>query len=943
MARQPFWVGVGLFLLLIGGVGSVCAQGVNPRRMVASFDFDEVNDQGVKLGMGIPLPPGWYPMGRDPLSRDPNFLRLPLHQRLAHRPGFPHHNRVGYSDRREALRSPSGFSLRLGIDGGSSGAYLEIGALPAVPQSDYLVTARVKTSNLIHAGARLRVYFINREGRRIEDSVQVTRRLRTNGEWTHVSLKLPGEFSRATYIGIEAELVQPTPDPRSPLGSHQLVLHDVEGEALFDDITLWQLPFVQISTANRVSAIRSSEPPSYDIAVRDLVGSSLVSRVRVYDHTMKLVAQDRRPMGWGQPSSWTWTPELPGYGWYLAELTVLEAEDQTGLPPMLSQTDAAVDSEPIAQTYNAMLWMPPGGAIGQDARQFRLIAEGVDLETLRLLPELFDAVGVGSAVVSIWDTETTLGNLDLRLQHLTDIVSQMAAGGQAVTLSLHPVPEELANLQAINTRSTAGVLAADHALWLPYLQPVLIKLNQRIAGWQLGASVEQSAEQRSDLPEVVQRVHDRFRHRAARPNLSLPWQAVFSHRDDMPNHLSYQLLVPSALTPMELSSQLALNGWSDARSRMRDDQQLMLLLENFSADDVGHAGRVNDLALKMVLAWEQDRIGTALTNAWAPAHERREAMMPDPLLGVLANVSERLAGYRAAGRLNLGEGRVAIIFEPTDGEGDGMIACWNVNRSDRYAALEMRLGESPVVHDIWGNTTPLDPTEAAHRVALSTTPQFITGVDTKLALLHAGFSIDEPFIESTQTPHLRTLRLNNPWPITISGRFTVTGPRGWTIRPFRQVFSIAPGDTLELPITLQFPIHEVAGDTKFSADFEFVADKSYQISMSTPIRVGLEDVRFEPSMTLEPGRQPNSVDAMVTCIVTNTGSDTLSLKTFASLPGHPRRERLIAELEPGQSVIRYFKFNNAGGALKDNDIRVGLRETNGPAVLNQKLSPAAIQ
>ena len=147
------WLSV--ILLLTGQAAAVLpclADGaVMPRRLVALYDFEEVNDQGVKLGRGLELPPSWYPIGRDAQSRDPNFERLPLHRRLVHRPGFPPHNRARYSERGQTADG-SDYSLHLSIDGGHAGAYLEVGALPAIAGSNYHVTARVRTERLEHAG-----------------------------------------------------------------------------------------------------------------------------------------------------------------------------------------------------------------------------------------------------------------------------------------------------------------------------------------------------------------------------------------------------------------------------------------------------------------------------------------------------------------------------------------------------------------------------------------------------------------------------------------------------------------------------------------------------------------------------------------------------------------------------------------------------------------------
>ena len=142
---------------------------------------------------------------------------------------------------------------------------------------------------------------------------------------------------------------------------------------------------------------------------------------------------------------------------------------------------------------------------------------------------------------------------------------------------------------------------------------------------------------------------------------------------------------------------------------------------------------------------------------------------------------------------------------------------------------------------------------ASTTVELTETPTFITGIDPTLARFRAGFTLDQPFILSTQTAHPRTLRLTNPWPMTVTGRLTITGPAGWTIRPFTHTFSIAPGRALDLPVDLRFPVNEAAGDKELTAELELTADRAYRVAVSTPLTVGLEGVRFEPTLARRAG------------------------------------------------------------------------------------------
>ena len=73
-------------------------------------------------------------------------------------------------------------------------------------------------------------------------------------------------------------------------------------------------------------------------------------------------------------------------------------------------------------------------------------------------------------------------------------------------------------------------------------------------------------------------------------------------------------------------------------------------------------------------------------------------------------------------------------------------------------------------------------------------------------------------------------------------------------------------------------------------------------------------------------------------MVTNTGDQKLSLYVFANLIGHPIQERIVAELDPGESAVRHFRFPGAGQALRDNAMRLGVREVDGPRMLNQRFN-----
>ena len=113
------------------------------------------------------------------------------------------------------------------------GAFLEVGAVPILPGSDYQINFDVKTKGLKNSYALVRIYYIDSDKKRIIKSEDVSHKIRTNEQWENVILKLSGEFHGATYIGIQVELKQPVYDTKNLLGKYQLVLKDLVGEAWF--------------------------------------------------------------------------------------------------------------------------------------------------------------------------------------------------------------------------------------------------------------------------------------------------------------------------------------------------------------------------------------------------------------------------------------------------------------------------------------------------------------------------------------------------------------------------------------------------------------------------------------------------------------------------------------------------------------------------------------
>lgn len=881
-------------------------------RLKKVYDFEDADDRGNKIGYRENLlPRNWYVIGRRAIGETEGFHKSPLNQALQTRVGYPNFAEVAFDNE---IKQSGDFSLRLSMSGGNTGAFIQQGSVSVKPESDYRVTAKVYTEKLEHAWAELRAYFVDGNGSRIEASLERSDPITANGQWVDVSVKLIGDYPKAASIGIELHILQPGMDRDDPIGQNQIVPADIDGGAWFDDVAVWELPSVNLTTGSRTNMIQAPATPTLRARVRDLTGRKLYSSITVYNHRLEVVDAAEDAI---EKNTWSWAPDLDErYGWYWADLEIYEIN---GINQKRMQ---------VARTLAGFLWLPPSQAsAGDDRSRFVLLAEDVPTDQLPLVAELMERAGLSSVVVSGWERNGTPETTAERARVLEPIVRDLLVRRGQAAVSFWPVPVELAAQGDVDVGDPLNLLAKPNDLWQDYAKPFLSPLGQRLNQWQVGSSSHPQAFLARDLKGDLQAARNGVRLFAPSPRLIAPWRLDQPNRDgDLDPFDSYAVAWPQGIVPDRLADVLA--DWPTAMQRVRMDIELA------DAAEMVHERRVADLMLRVLHAWEQDAASIGINKPWTEAHERHAALTPDPILGVLINLTQQLEGQRVIGRMPLQPGLKSMIL---DGEQGGMLVVWNDKADADPIEMSLYLGQAPTVVDPFGNTAELNNYGGKHTLVVGQTPTIIRGIDPRLALFRAGFVVDEPFIQSTQIAHRRTLKIHNPWSRTLNGQFTFIGPDRWTLQPQLRHISIAPGDTAEFPITLRFPIHENGGYKSLAANFVFTVGEDYDVTLTTPIELGLEGVVFDASVIVEPGKAPGTTDAIVTLTVTNTAGRRQSLNIFAGLAGHARREMIIPGIAPGEFVSRRVRFKDVGEQIGKSPIRCGVRESNGPAVLNQSL------
>lgn len=859
----------------------------------------------------------WFAIGREADTVDPNFARQPLHQELTTRPGFPRYGELRFD---QMQRTSGQSSFHLGVRGGDVGAFLGIGAVAVVPLSDYRITANVMVRELVHARARMTVYLIDDRGRRIDGSeVSVTARP-ISGQWQRVELRLAGDAPEAAWMGMELTVQQPR-RPAGPAGVHAIVHQDVRGGAWFDDITLWQVPRIVVGTQSEVNVIRAPDRPRIWTHVRDASGPALAARLRVVDHDGREVARQVRDLGDGRAGRWQWEPRIERFGWYKVLLALEGADAREGEAATLEQVYGAFLYLPSSDTDAG----PPGARDG--AGRFGIEAIGRGMDELALLPAFMQALGLRSAVLSCWQPQLTAGDLEPHITRLGTVLTALNKGGVETGLNLSPLPEALAVSAAVPEDDVLFLFAREDSLVSAFLQPLLLREGQRVHYWHLGGGDASEGFFVPRLSQLTDRVRATFLASAPEPTLVLPWDIGQGPRDELGDAVAYLIHVPPSVQPDYIVEHLA--DWSGAqRSRIHG-----LHLRTLAADALDQAGRVEDMARRVLQAWRLQPPRLLVDAPWTVPSDRQVQLLPDPLGGVIARLASHLTGRSHVADIPVGEGMRGMIFHGPRG---GLLAVWNESAGDDQAVMRLFLGDAPRAFDVWGNPVPAPLLDGSHEVRVTRSPLLIEGINTPLAVFRAAFAVEPPIFEAKHIKHERTLSIFNPWPQTLSGTMHIVGPEHWTIEPRVLRLSIPAGQTLRVPVAMTFPVSQLGGTQPLTAHFDFTTDKPYNVKLTAAMEIGLPGVEWDAQLSVE-RQDDGTLDAVVTQMLANRKDEPISMFAFAAMPRTPRQEQLISRLMPGESILRQFRFRDIGGRLGREQIRVGIREAAGPAGLNKIL------
>lgn len=831
-----------------------------------------------------------------------------FYRHLASDQGFP-----PFGDMRLSRASPAAgdWSFQFDLQGGSMTARVAPGVIPVLPLGDYVVNAMLRTVGLHNARARVVAWFTDQRGEPIVASRAQGELLRTNGNWEQVTVPIYGEFAQATHLVVELQVLQPRQFGAQAWRAGAPQHDDVSGTVWFDDVTIWQLPRIELSTASPGNVILPSEPQTLRVFVADLTPEPLTAELEVVDLRGRSVLFQQFPAPRGERALDVELGRLSA-GWYRAALRIRNQRGMVG--------ESTLD-----------LVILPAGDRRHPTRpaMFGVAVPPLAAKHMRIVPELLRRLGAGAAQVSLnQETITDTVNVDLPPE-LRQAIDEMLNEKVQLAFVLERLPEHIAVALDSAPTQILQLLARDPSAWQPYLERALISFGQQVRRWQAGATGSSDPFWLIDLPGLYDRARASLGSLVPGPLVSLPWSAE-QMLDDPSRIQGYSITVPHEVLPEAIAEYA--KAWP-----LGNEPEVSVNLELLPVRDYGERQRAADLALRTLHGWRAGLPRMTIAAPWTLSGERRPQFMPEPTYAVWSTLSHQLDRRRFIGELPVGPGVTCWILEGAH-SGDAALVAWNQAAPSDQAVIRALLAEGPVqVVDLFGNRETVAMGNGEHVIPLGPEPLFIEDIDLALTRFIAGFTILPGFVPAMHRVHELDVVITNPWDVVISGRVRLAATEGWQISPRTQDFTIRPGAQTRLPLNVVFDGSILAGPKQIEASIELMAEQKHSLRVRAALEVGLENIQVTPAWSLARNAETGELDLIVTQYITNSGDQIMQLDAFLSAPGVSQRRRPIAGLAPGETVARIFQIQNGAALLSGKRIRCGVSDRDGAARLNQAL------
>jgi hypothetical protein len=816
--------------------------------------------------------------------------------------GLPPKGRFFTANVDEDERRRGDWSLRIHIFGGSVSYRTRPEVrLPAHIDSRFQLVGSVRTLDLRHASARFEVRLVDGDlldrshAAGMADAIEVatvasfvSEAVRTEGKWQQlvVDVDTSGDACRAVASDLRFVVAMQVTQPGSELepGMQRSVagdprIEDVTGTVWFDDLAVWQLPWVDFKSISPSGIVRHPAPIELRIAVDDPIEPVPTVTLEISDLDGNLVERRSiRSLSSGRPL--IASVELPLPGWYHARLLV------NGAGPERTVRDLAILVLPD-RVSSRLSGVP---SLGYSIPEWK----AADLGDIATVIEQLDP---GAIEFSIWpEANDELTSTDA-IPSLKQVFERQRAGYREPMLAIDRLHRGLARAARLQTTEVYAAMLGGDSISLASLESWMDRFGTIVDRWRIPGGIRPGPDLKNLREVMTSLVAD-------------PVLAISQHPDSIDTQWGDELFV---MGKPDLSSVTMANLFAPGVV-----SKATLRIEAPPSDWISK-DRVDAAARRLLVAWRSG--ADRLLFPWIPAAG------PDPTMLAWTGLNDTLSGRRFKGEISVSPTARCWIAGDTD---ESHLVIWSELQGSAEL-VRVPVGAQPVeVVDLEGRSRRFDPQAGMIELVVGSTPLVIHGVSAAAVEIAARLRFEPEAMDLAAGPQNVHLLIHNPTSVAMEGEASIKVPRGWSIEPARPRVRIAAGETARVPIEIRWTIPPVAGEMRLPVAVLLEADSAIRFDGEIPMEVRNETLEVRTDWALTTSAVDGSPGIVVSAEVINHGDRPMDLQMEAVAWHSGRERRPISSLQPGERAVRRFHFKGGLARLAQTDVRVIITELGGP-------------
>lgn len=769
------------------------------------------------------------------------------------------------------------------------------------PSSEYRVTGWLKPDRMRYTRAYLSAFLLDANGRRIHGTERRSRLV--GGEeakgWEEVTVRLPSDVVGAYSIGLAIWVVQRALWSSKESAAREIDHRDIDSGVWLDDIVVFRLPSVELSSegVKQGRVYSEDESPVLLAKIGDAGRRNAKASLTIRDSAGAIAWTQALASSVGDDSP-THRVEVPplGPGIYHAYLRV-ELGQEASIDRYL--TFPVIAASPLAADKfkpRLGIMLEPHPQRNWRADQLMLSASGV--QSVKL-PLPLESVG-----------EQTPESLEF-----DRLAEHLISRNVEVTGMLTYQPEKSGAARSSSAHSLVDSLSLASSIWRPHLVSALTRYENRFQQWQIGTDGLMDVFGDPRLDVVLGSIRAELAKLTTVPVMVVPWSAQLEPTITKLHADILSIAVPADTPPYEIP------GAIDEPFRHLGYRDTWALLEAPDSKRYRRLPRLADFAKRLIYALQSQAARIFVRQPWLTRRVGDQSIVePDENLLVLRTVASLLGDATYLGPLEFGD---SITCHAYDRHGVCVLVMWDDHAPAAGRNHQLDVSGATRATDLWGNVTALGHSSAKSTVRLSPVPVFVEPAETWLVQFRQALRFEPELLPSEYTFHEQQVRIYNPRSEPISGMIRLKPPPGWQSRPTQFAFAIQPHETFTQPIRMQSSPREPAGRKRIEAEVVIDASRVYEFSTYLPLELGLSDMDVWLEMVVE------GQGVIVRHGVTNRSAEVVTFRSYADAPGRKRRSLNMVGLQPGQTIVKSHYFDHAS-ELSGQVIRVRLQQVKGP-------------